>query len=89
MCGSNTVNDQLALCPIPAPWRPRHRDRDHHWSRWRGNPTTCDDCTAERAGLNRPDTDLLRALWRYEHDGRVRLICSMHAERRGRRVAVS
>lgn len=79
------VDEQLELVPIPAPWKPRRRaSADRHWSRWRGTVTSCDDCVAERAGLNRPDTDLLRALWRLEHHGRVRLVCSMHAARRGR-----
>lgn len=72
--------------PIPAPWRTRRRGKDTpHWSRWRGADTSCDDCVQARAGLNRPDTDLLRALWRVEHHGRVRLVCSVHATRRGRK----
>lgn len=77
--------EQLALMPIPSPWKPRRGASDGpHWSRWRGQVTSCDDCVRERTGLNRPDTDLLRALWRYENEGRVILICSMHAARRGR-----
>jgi hypothetical protein len=81
-----TGEPQPALMPIPAPWRPRRRRNPSlpHWSRWRGAPTSCDDCVAARAGLARPDTDLLRALWRVEKDGRVALVCSVHAARRGR-----
>jgi hypothetical protein len=78
--------EQRALIPIPAPWRPRRRRNptEPHWSRWQGPATSCDDCVKARAGLNRPDTDLLRGLWRVEHEGRVALVCSVHAARRGR-----
>lgn len=76
--------EQPALMPIPAPWRARKRTSGIYWSRWHGTPTSCDDCVRARTGLNRPDTDLLRALWRWEEDGRAGLVCSVHAARRGR-----
>lgn len=78
--------EQPALMQIPAPtvWAVRGGDLPH-WTRWRGERTTCDDCVLARTGLNRPDTDLLRALWRVEHRGRVALVCSVHAARRWRR----
>lgn len=79
------MSDQLALIPIPSPWRPRRLGHPKaHWSRWRGQTVSCDDCVMDRA-TGRSDMDLLRALWRYEHRGVVRLVCSVHAARRWRR----
>lgn len=75
--------NQPALLPIPAPWRTRRKE-GRGWSRWHGTETSCDDCVRARTGRNRPDMDLLRALWRLEEDGRVFLLCSVHAARRGR-----
>lgn len=79
------VGEQRALMPIPAPWSPRGAPGKPHWSRWYGPETTCDDCVLMRTGSNRPQMDLLRALWRVEHHGRVRLVCSPHAAARWRR----
>lgn len=75
---------QPALMPIPAPWLPKTRSKKPLWRRWRGVETSCDDCVVERSGSNAPSTPLLRALWRLERDGRVWLLCSVHAARRGR-----
>lgn len=77
--------NQPALMPIPAPWKPRGRDRvKPHWSRWRGVATSCDQCVKDRAD-GTVTMDLLRALWRVElPGGTVRLLCSVHAARWGR-----
>ena len=78
-------HSQPALMPIPTPWKPRRGDRVvPHWSRWEGDRTSCDDCVANRA-TGAVEMDLLRALWRVElPGGTVRLVCSVHAARRGR-----
>lgn len=85
LAARDPVSDQLALLPIPSPWKPRRRDREWpHWSRWHGPTTSCDDCTQARAE-GAVEMDLLRALWRVElPGGTVRLVCSVHAARRGR-----
>lgn len=80
----STEPAQPALIPIPAPWLPTTRSKEAIWKRWRGAQTSCDDCVIERSGTNAPTTPLLRALWRYERSGRVMLLCSPHAARRGR-----
>lgn len=78
-------SEQLPLMPIPAPWRPTNpKRRKAKWERWHGEPTSCDQCVADRAS-SAVEMDLLRALWRVEFPGGlVRLLCSVHAARAGR-----
>lgn len=75
---------QPALVPIPDDLLPRTRSKEPQWSRWHGTKSSCGDCITERSGQNVPTTPLADALWRLEHRGRVFLLCSVHAARRGR-----